>query len=117
MPPRAAGRPHARRVHRAGPEDDVAELRGIGEPAQGVDGELELLSPGDRLLPDLAGGDLQVLLGDGDDHIGGAHGERRELVRIEPDAEAVVALAEVGDPGDPGEPAQLVADVDRRVVA
>ena len=39
------------------------------------------------------------------------------LVGIEPGAQAVVALAEVGDAGDARQAAQLVLDVDRRVVA
>ena len=55
----------------AGLDDDVAELLRVGQPAQGVDGELELLALGDGLLADLAGGDLQVLLGDGRHHVGG----------------------------------------------
>ncbi len=54
---------------RAGLEDDVAELLGLGEPAQRVDRQLELLAAGDGLLADLAGGDLQVLLVDGVDHV------------------------------------------------
>ena len=47
-------------------ENDVAELRGIGQPAEGVDGQLELLAQRDGLLADLAGRDLQVLLADGE---------------------------------------------------
>ena len=58
----------------AGLDDDVAELLGVGQPAQGVDRQLELLALGDRLLADLAGGDLQVLLADGGDHVVGASG-------------------------------------------
>ncbi len=40
-----------------------------------------------------------------------------QLVGIEPGPQAVVALAEVGDVGHARQPAQLVADVDRGVVA
>ena len=40
-----------------------------------------------------------------------------ELLRVEPGADAVVALAEVVDVGDPVQPEQLVLDVDRGVVA
>ncbi len=43
--------------------------------------------------------------------------ERGQLVGVEPGPQAVVALAQVGDAGDAGQPAQLVLDVDRRVVA
>ena len=53
-------------------DDDVAELLRVGEPAQGVDGQLELLALGHRLLADLPGGHLQVLLADGGDHVHGA---------------------------------------------
>ena len=71
----------------------------------------------DRLLADLPGRHLDVLLGDGGDHVHGAEVQRRQLVGIEPGADAVVALAEVGDAGDAGQPAQFVLDVDRGVVA
>ena len=100
-----------------GLDDDVGELLRVDEPAQGVDRQLELLALGHRLLADLPGGHLDVLLGDGRDHVHGAEVQRRHLVGVEPDPQAVVALAEVGDAGDAGEPAQLVLDVDRRVVA
>ena len=49
----------------AGLDDDVGELLRIGEPAQRVDRQLELLALGHGLLADLAGGDLHVLLADG----------------------------------------------------
>ena len=62
----------------AGLDDDVGELLGIDQPAQGVDGQLELLALGNRLLADLAGGDLQVLLGDG------GHDVQRAEVRARP---------------------------------
>ena len=42
---------------------------------------------------------------------------RRQLLRVEPDPHAVVALAEVGDVADAVEPGQLVLDLDRGVVA
>ena len=115
---RAAGAADVRqRAALAGLDDDVGELLRVGEPAQGVDGQLELLALGHRLLADLPGGHLDVLLGDGGDHVHGAQVERRQLVGVEPGPQAVVALAEVGDAGDAGQPAQLVLDVDGRVVA
>ena len=60
---------------------------------------------GDRRLADLAGGDLDVLLLDGRDHVGGRQVAGRHLLGVEPDAHAVVALAEVGDVADAGQPA------------
>ena len=98
-------------------DDDVAELLGIDQPAQGVDRQLELLARGDGLLADLPGGDLEVLLADGGDHVRGTEVQGGQLVGIEPGPQAVVALAEIGDAGDAGQPAQLVLDVDRGVVA
>ena len=124
---RAGGRPcaawpdaeaaAARQAAQVGLEDDVGELLRVGEPAQRIDGQLELLALGDRLLADLSGGNLDVLLADGRDHVHGAEAEGRHLVGVEPDAEAVVALAEVRDAGDAGEPAQFVLDVHRGIVA
>ena len=41
----------------------------LDQPAEGVDRELELLPPRDRLLADLPGRHLHVLLADGVDHV------------------------------------------------
>ena len=112
-----AGRDRLRRGAAAGLDDDVGELFRIGEPAEGVDGELELLALGRRLLTDLAGSHLKVLLADGADDVGRAETQRCEPVGIEPGAQAVVALAEVGDVGDTRQPAQLVANINRGVIA
>ena len=43
--------------------------------------------------------------------------EGRQLVRVEPGPQAVIALAEVGDAGHAVQAAQLVLDVERRVIA
>ncbi len=69
------------------------------------------------MLADLAGGHLYVLLRDGGHHVHGDQRQGRKFVRIEPGAQAVVALPEVSDAGDPFLPAQLVLDVNRRVIA
>ena len=100
-----------------GLEDDVAELVRVDQTAQRVDGQLELLTRRRRLLADLAGRDLEVLLADRVDHVHRGQVERRQLVRVEPGPHAVVALAQVGHAGDARQPAQLVLDLDRRVVA
>ena len=97
--------------------NDVAELVDLDQPALGVDRELERLARRRRFLADLAGGHLQVLLADGVDDVLGAEPEGGHLVRIEPDAHAVVAAADVGDVGDAGQAAQLVLDLDGGVVA
>ena len=54
---------------------------------------------------------------DGADHVAGRHVPRRQLLRVEPDAHAVVARAEERDVADAGDAGQLVLDVDRGVVA
>ena len=53
----------------------------------------------------------------GADHVAGGQAAHRHLVRIEPDAHAVVALAQIGDVADARQPGQLVAKLDRGVVA
>ena len=46
-------------------DDDVLELRWIGEPADDADGHLVVLLGVGGLLAELAGGDFDVLLGEG----------------------------------------------------
>ena len=82
-----------------------------------VDGELKLLGLRRRRLADLPGGDLHVLLRDGGDHVHAAQVQRRQLVRIEPGPQAVIALPQVGDARHARQPAQLILDVDRRIIA
>ena len=101
-----------------GLEDHVAELLGIGEPAQRGHGVLEDLAVGHRRLADLAGGDLDVLLlRSRADDVGRGQVAERHLLGVEPDPHAVVALAEVGDVADALQPGQLVVELDRGVVA
>ena len=97
---RVGRRGHRLRVVLTGLQDDVLELLGLDEPADRIDRELKLLAFRDRLLADLPGGDLQVLLGDGRDHVRGTQVERRQLGRVKPGPQTVVALAQIGDAGD-----------------
>ena len=71
----------------------------------------------DRRLADLAGGDLQVLLAEGQHDVAGRHVPLRQLVGVEPDPHAVIALAEHGHVADAGQPRQLVADLHVGVIA
>ena len=56
---------------RAGIENDVCELLGLDEPAEGAQGVLEILAVGDRRLADPAGRHLHVLLAQDPDHVAG----------------------------------------------
>ena len=64
---RGRGRALVRRV--AGLDHDVAELLDVGQPAQRADRVLERLAGRGRLLADLPGRHLHVLLLDGLDHV------------------------------------------------
>ena len=95
-----------------GLDDEVAELLRGGEPAQGVDRQLEGLRPASRLLAEHAGGGVEVLVADGVGHVDGGHVQRRQLLRVEPGADAVVADAQEVDLRNPVDAEQLVLDVD-----
>ena len=105
------------RINRAGLDHDRSKLLRSREPAQRIDRQLERLDPGGGHLADLAGGRIDVLAADGAGHIHGGHAARRQLLRVEPGADAVVALAHVVDVRDAVDPQQLVLDVDRGEVA
>ena len=85
---------------------------GIGQSAQGGDGELERLPGRSRLLAEMAGGHLHVLLADGVGHVGGGQVQRRQPLRIDPEAHAVVLLAELLAVADAVHAGQLVLDLD-----
>ena len=78
---------------------------------------MELLALRNGLLADLAGGDLHVLLGDGGHHVERAEVQRGQLIGVEPGAETVVSLPQIGNVGHAWQPPQFVADVDRGIVA
>src|SRR5262249_34150880 len=73
-------------------DDDVPELLFVGEPAGGVEGDLEY-GVVVRRSAELTGGDLDVLLPDRIDDITGRQVADGELLRVEPDAHRVVAAA------------------------
>src|SRR5262249_41155518 len=100
----------------AGLDDDVGEFLRLGEAAPGVDGQLKRLALGHGRLADLPGGYVDVLLADGGDHVQRAELKGRQPIRVEPDAQAEVALAHVADAGDTGDPGQFVLDEDGGVV-
>jgi hypothetical protein len=94
---------------RAGLDDDLAELLGLDV--------LEILSLRHGGLADLAGGDLHVLLAQGGDDVRGREVMLGHAVRIEPDAHAVVLLAQIGDVAHAFQSGEFIPDLDRRVVA
>ena len=98
-----------------GLHDDLLEFLLGDEAALRVHGELEgrFLR---RLLPDRAGGDLDILLADGVDDVAGGETARGGFVRVDPDAHGVFAPAEDLHLPDPGEAGELVLHVQGRVV-
>ena len=107
---------HHGAARRIGADDDIGEFLRIGEPPLGVDLQFERGPGRRRRLADLAGGDLNVLLGDGVLDVDGGHAEIGELVRIEPDAHRIAALAEHLDVADAWQPLQLVEDLQIGVI-
>ena len=106
---------HERAV-RVGPDHDVGELLGLGQPALGLDVELEL-GVAARLGADAADGRLDVLalqrLGD----VVRRQAECRHPVGADPDPHAVVERAEQIRVTDTRDPLDAVQHVDRGVVA
>src|SRR5208282_3595615 len=98
-------------------QDDVIELRGFGETADGADADLELLAGDRRLGADLSGGDFDVLLLESADHIVGGKGTAGHAYGIEPQAHGVLAFAEDFDVGHAGYTLKVVADIDVQVIA
>ena len=69
-----------------------------------------------RFFAEAAGGELVVLLADGGGDVARCQVVLGELVRTEPDAHGIVGGAEQDRVTDAGRAAQLVDDVDQRVV-
>ena len=103
-------------VH-AGLDDHVAELLRLHQPALRHHGVLEIEPCRRRRLPDLAGRHLDVLLAQHLDHIAGREIARRQLVGIQPDAHAVILLAELQHVADAVHARQRIADLDGGEVA
>ena len=95
---------------------DRVELAGVGEPAEGVDRELEGLVLRDRRAADLPGHHLDVLPPDGSQHVLGREPEGLQALRVQPDPHAVGAGSEYPDLADALDPGQGVLQVDDRVV-
>ena len=100
-----------------GLQNDVLELGGLGEPANGPHADLKLLSHLDGRLPHLAGGNLDILLLEGVDHIGRGQGATGHALGIEPQPHGVFARAKNHDVGHSGHALQRVLNVNVQVVA
>jgi hypothetical protein len=114
--PRDVAQPDRRAAGRIGAHDDVREFSRIGEPARGVDLKLERRPGRRRRRADLAGGDLDVLLGDGVLNVERGHAEVGELVGVEPDAHRIAPFAEDLDVADAGQSLQLIDDLQIGVI-
>src|SRR5690242_6637454 len=77
-----------------GLDNDVLELCGIGEPADGANANLECLSAANRRLADLAGGNFDVLFAERIDRVGGSQSAAGHAFGIEPQAHRISPLAE-----------------------
>ena len=97
-------------------DDDIAELLGGHQPAEGRQRCLERLPFRCRLLADAAGGDLEILTLEGQTHVAGGDADRGHPLWIEPGPHAVVALADEVDVADPLHAEQFVAELDRGVI-
>ena len=108
--------PHHRAV-RIGAQDDVGELFRVGEPALGLDVELNLLQVCDRRRADAAKRRLDVLALHRGDDVVRRQIERGQPIRIEPDPQRIIQRSEQHDLADAFDARQRVDDVDGRVIA
>ena len=98
-------------------DDDVAELLRINQAAECVDRKLKLLTAWSRGLPKLSGGNLDVLILDRVDDVIGRQLQRSEFIWLQPDPHAVVTLPHIRHIPNIGKPCELIANLDRGIVA
>ena len=98
-------------------QDDVVELGGLGETADGANADLKLLAGNGGLGTDLSGGDFDVLLLEGVDCVVRGQAASRHAHGIEPETHRVLALAEDEDFGYAGNAFQAIAHIHVEVVA
>ena len=97
-------------------QDDVLEFPGIRQASYDPQGHLEILLGIGGRAPQLSGGDFDVLLLQGGDHVGGGQLARGELARVKPDPHGVLALTKDDHVAHAGHALQRVLDVNVEVV-
>jgi hypothetical protein len=96
--------------------DDVVELAGTREPAHHAHGYLECLAPVRWRLAKLAGGNLDILLDQRVDHIGGCQIAGSQLNRIQPQAHGILAFSEDHHIAHAGHALQSILYIDVQIV-
>ena len=99
-----------------GPDNDIAELFDLREPAERGQLILERLIVRRRRLSELARGDIAVLLHDGIAHVRGGQAEIGQAGGIQPDPNRILVEPEVVDLGYPRDPRDRIDQMDIRVV-
>ena len=97
--------------------DHLGEGRDVGKPAERGDRKLQLDRPGGRLLAELAGGHLHILLAEGPHHVARGQAAAGQRVGIEPDPHRVVPGAQEGYVAHPLDSGERVLHLDQREVA
>ncbi len=92
-------------------QDEILEVFWRRQPSGGVDAHLVGLPAVGRGMADRAGGDLDVLLGQGVDDVLGVQIVVGETLRVDPQAHRVLALAEDDYVADARNALEIVADV------
>ena len=98
-------------------DDHLLELADLDQPADGGEGVLVRLPGAAGRLADLPGGERQVLLPQGGDHVGRRQAADGQLLRVQPHPQGVVPLAEDGHVADARQPLELLLQLQHRVVA
>ncbi|MNZ64479.1 hypothetical protein D3C78_826480 [compost metagenome] len=115
LDPRHITQSHDRPVA-VGADNDVAEFRGIAQPALCKYGELQLLSVRDRRRANLACGRLGVLGLDCGAKISRGNTQRLHAIGVHPDSHAVGGAKDAGV-SNTRNAGQRIPDVDRGIIA
>ena len=98
-------------------DHDIGELFGLNQPAQRAHRVLEIHALDGRLLADLTGRHLDILLAQRLDHVAGSHVARRQLIGIEPNPHAVVPAPKDERLAHPVQTRQFVLDLNQGIIA